>query len=255
MPEKRSKYDTDPLDPEFVRKTGDVWSEGPTRAVEDLGATGQIGGETRRIDPATAQQPRTTHDPQLRPAPDPRYAPDSEAPTRRIDDAVPQSYPSVFVPPPYHPPPAPQVYAPPPPAAHPQPPAHGLHTARPFAPERHVAGLGVPERYANVAAYAPFYIGLVVSVIELLIAPRSEARTRYHAAQALSLHLAILAVGFVLSMIGGIGGVRVGAVLFSLASTAFLIYSMVKVWNGDQHRLAPLADVTRFLDERIDPRK
>jgi hypothetical protein len=30
---------------------------------------------------------------------------------------------------------------------------------------------------------------------------------------------------------------------------------MVKVWNGDQHRLAPLADVTRFFDERIDPRK
>jgi hypothetical protein len=49
--------------------------------------------------------------------------------------------------------------------------------------------------------------------------------------------------------------VRAGAVLFSLASTAFLIYSMVKVWNGEQHRLAPIADVTRFLDERIDPRK
>jgi uncharacterized membrane protein len=249
MPEKRSKYDTDPLDPDYVRKTAEVWSEGATRRVEDAGLTGQFGGETRKIDAGATQPPRY--------APDspPRYAPDSEAPTRRIDDAVPQSYPSVFVPPPYQPPPAAQAYAPP--AAHapaPQVP-HGIHGARPFAPERNIAGLGIPERYANVAAYAPFYIGLVVSVIELLVVPRTEARTRYHAAQALGLHLAFLAVGFVLGILGGVGGVRAGAVLFSLASTAFLIYSMVKVWNGEQHRLAPLADVTRFLDERIDPRK
>ena len=252
MPEKRSKYDTDPLDPEYVRKTADVWSEAPTRPVDGSGLTEQLGGgETRRIDPA-APPPRYATDPQA------RYAPDSEAPTRRIDGAVPQSYPSVFVPPPYQsppyqPPPAPQTYAPP--AQSPQMP-HGLHGARPFTPERNIAGLGIPERYANVAAYAPFYIGLVVSVIELLIAPRSEARTRYHAAQALGLHLAVLAFDLVFRMLGSIGaGVRAGAVLFSLASTAFLIYSMVKVWNGQQHRLAPLADVTRFFDERIDPRK
>lgn len=249
MPEKRSKYDTDPLDPEYVRKTSEVWSEGQTRPVDDPGLTGRIGGETRRIDPATQQQPRSAPNAQ------PRYAPDSEAPTRRMDDAIPQSYPSVFVPPPYQPPTHAQTYAPPAAHAPSSQMPHGLHGARPFAPERHVAGLGIPERYANVAAYAPFYIGLVVSLIELLIAPRSEARTRYHAAQALGLHLAFLAVGFVLGMLGGIGGVRAGAVLFSLASTAFLIYSMVKVWNGEPHRLAPLADVTRFLDERIDPRK
>lgn len=249
MAEKRSKYDTDPLDPDYVRKTAEVWSEGATRSVEDAGLTGQFGGETRRIDPAAPQQPRPAPDPR------PRYAPDSEAPTRRIDDAIPHSYPSVFVPPPYQPPPAAQTYAPPPAQAQKPQAPHGLHAARAFAPERHVAGLGIPERYANVAAYAPFYIGLVVSVIELLIAPRSEARTRYHAAQALGLHLGFLAVGFALGMLGGIGGLRAGAILFSLASTAFLIYSMVKVWNGEQHRLTPLADVTRFLDERIDPRK
>jgi uncharacterized membrane protein len=254
MPEKRSKYDTDPLDPDYVRKTAEVWPEGATRLVDDANlTTGQIGGETRRIDPAAPPRPQP---PRYAPDPEARYAPDSEAPTRRIDNAIPHSYPSVFVPPPYQPPPAAQTYAPPA-AAHAQQPQtpHGLHGARPFAPERNVAGLGIPERYANVAAYAPFYIGLVVSVIELLIAPRSEARTRYHAAQALGLHLAFLAVGFVLGMIGGLGGMRAGAILFSLASTAFLIYSMIKVWNGRQHRLAPLADVTRFLDERIDPRK
>ena len=254
MPEKRSKYDTDPLDPEYVRKTGDVWSEAPTRPVEDAGLTRQIDGETRRIDQAAPQRHASDPQPQYAPDSQARYAPDSEAPTRRIDDAVPQSYPSVFVPPPYHPPPAPQAYAPPA-AQAPQAP-HGLYGARPFAPERHVAGLGVPERYANVAAYAPFLIGLVVSVVELLIVPRSESRTRYHAAQALGLHIAFLAISIVLTMLGRLSGVSgVPSSLFSYAAIAFLVYSMVKVWNGQQHRLAPLADITRFFDERIDPRK
>jgi len=252
MPEKRSKYDTDPLDPDYVRKTTEAWPEDATRLIDDANLTSQIGNETRRIDSAASQQqPRYATDPQ------PGYAPDSEAPTRRIDDAIPHSYPSVFVPPPYEPPPpARQTYAPP--AAHAQAhqTPHGLHGARPFTPERNIAGLGIPERYANVAAYAPFYIGLVVSVIELLIAPRSEARTRYHAAQALGLHLAFLAVGMALNMLSRLSGVSgAPSQLFSLAALAFLIYSMVKVWNGDQHRLAPLADVTRFFDERIDPRK
>ena len=237
MSEKRSKYDTDPLDPDFARATGEVWAEGETRIIgKDAPRTEQIGGETRRIEPsATAGRLP--------------YVPDSEAPTRRIDDAVPQSYPSVFVPPPYQPPPARPAYG--------QPGAMPAqqHHAQPSTPERNIAGLGIPERYATMLPYAPFYIGLVASVVELLLVPRSEARTRFHAAQGLGLHLAFLAVGFVLGILGGIGGMRAGAILFSLASTAFLIYSMVRVWNGSGHRLAPLTDVTRFLDERIDPRK
>jgi len=61
----------------------------------------------------------------------------------------------------------------------------------------------------------------------------------------------VLAVSFVLGMIGGIGGgVRAGAVLFSLASTAFLIYSMVKVWNGEQHRLACIQQRQGRSEER-----
>jgi hypothetical protein len=56
-----------------------------------------------------------------------------------------------------------------------------------------------------------------------------------------------------LSRLSGVSGAP--SQLFSLAAIAFLIYSMVKVWNGQPHRLAPLADVTRYLDERIDPRK
>lgn len=235
MPEKKSQYDTDPLDPDFPRQTEEV------------------RGATRLIDPVT--QPTE---------PQQRYDPESEAPTRRIDDNFAQSYPSVFAPPAAYqpppvartsygqPPPQPQPQSPPPAAA---PPQYAPPAGQPFAQVRNVAGLGIPERYANVLPYAPFYIGLIASIIELLVVPRVEGRTRFHAAQGMALQLGILAVGFVLGILTGVGGFRAGSILFSLASVAFLIYSMIRVWNGNVHRLAPLDDATRFLNERIDPRK
>ncbi|MCA1613778.1 MAG: hypothetical protein LC800_06425 [Acidobacteria bacterium] len=226
MPEKKSQYDTDPLDPDFARNTEEVW------------------GATRLVDQTTS------------PVEQQRYHPESEAPTRRIDDNFAQSYPSVFAPPaPYQPPPARTSYGQPPPQQAAPPPPPFQHAAQSFAPPRNVAGIGIPERYANALPYAPFYIGLVASIIELLVVPRAEVRTRFHAAQGMALQLGILAVGFVLGIFTGVGGFRVGSVLFSLASLAFLIFSMLRVWNGREHRLAPLDDATRFLNERIDPRK
>ncbi len=230
MSEKKSQYDTDPLDPDFARGTEDIW------------------GATRLVDQTTA------------PVEQQRYHPESEAPTRRIDENFAQSYPSVFTPPAAYqpPPPARTAYAPPPQPQRPAAPPAGQYAppaAQPFAPPRNVAGLGIPERYANTLPYAPFYIGLVASIIELLVVPRGEVRTRFHAAQGMALQLGILAVGFVLGIFTSIGGFRAGGILFSLASFAFLIVSMIRVWGGRDHRLAPLEDASRFLNERIDPRK
>ena len=195
-----------------------------------------FGGVTRPVGPPSTPNERA------------RLNPEAEAPTRRIDGPPTQGYPSVFVPPAYQPPRA-QIYAPPP---TPVAPAHQFAVG---AAGRNIAGLNVPERYAQAAPYAPFYVGLVVSVVELLVVPRTEVLTRFHAAQALALHLCIIAVSMALGLVGSVAGGRVGGVLFSVAALAFLIYSMVRVWQGREHRLAPLADATRWLDEKIDPRK
>ena len=73
MPEKKSKYDTDPLDPDFVRRTEEV-----------MGRTGGV-----------AQQD----------APQPfRRDPAAEEQTRRFGDEMSDSYPSMFIPPTYEPP-------------------------------------------------------------------------------------------------------------------------------------------------------
>ena len=113
--------------------------------------------------------------------------------------------------------------------------------------------------------YTPFYIGGVIAVLELFLVPRNEVRTRFHAAQGLALQLAILAAGFlfrianffVASTLGGFSATLLSILwsLFSLAALIFLIVSMVRVWKGEPHNLEPLADITKRLNEQIEPRK
>jgi uncharacterized membrane protein len=231
MSEKRSKYDTDPLDPDFARKTEEVW--GATRLIEDA-PTENIGGATRPV-PPTEQA---------------RFNPDAEAPTRRIDEKFAQPYPSVFVPPTYQPPRTPAYQQQVPPQNFAPPPAYA-----PPALSRNVAGLGIPERWVTALPYAPFYIGVVVSVIELLVLPRAEARSRFHAAQGLALQLGIVAISFALRMIGYLSGSNFGGFLFGVAAFIFLIYSFIRVWRGDEYRIPPLNDAVRWLNTHIDPKK
>ena len=231
MPEKRSKYDTDPLDPEFVRRTEESMgrTQGTVRPDETV---------PFRRDPA------------------------AEEPTRRFDEQATDSYPSVFVPPTYQPP-ARQPFTsfgqgpqPPPGAGAPPPPGPST-PYRPFAPpsSRTVTRLGIPERWATALSYAPLFIGLVASIVELLVVPRNETRTRFHAAQGLALHLALIAGSLLFKIVGAITDSRLGGLLFSLAAFTFLVVSAIRVWQGKPHHVAPLDDARRWLDEHVSPMK
>lgn len=232
MPEKKSKYDTDPLDPDFVRRTEEAL--GRTGAVEQTDAT-----QPFRRSPVTEEQ------------------------TRRFGDEMPDSYPSMFIPPAYEPPRQQQQ-----PfttfgtgAQHPhaqvQPliPGPSSPYQQPGAPlsSRSVTRLGIPENIANVLPYIPFYIGLVAAIIELVVVPRGETRTRFHAAQGLALQLAIVAGSLLFKIVGLITGSGFGGMLFSLAAFIFLIVSAARVWQGKPHHIAPLDDATRLANERISP--
>ena len=243
MEPKRTKYDTNPLDRKVADRADKSFPSRPGAPTEEV-----RGGPTRDIGRTENEAARAN--------------PESEAPTRRIDGDKVTSYPSVFIPPKaptstaYRPPPAPQmnIYQPPPvapPNIYQPPPvpvsfAHGSHT---------VQGLGIPEKWANLLPYIPGHIGAVAAVVELLLVPRTETRTRFHAAQGLALQAAILilagAFGF-LTLISGNGS---GSGIFGAASTIFLIVSMIRVWKGSPHQIAPLDEATRWLDEKIRPRK
>jgi uncharacterized membrane protein len=236
MEPKRTKYDTNPLDPEVARGTEEVWGDpeaGPvTSAVK--GATTRVGspdngGYDNGGDGDNA-----------------RSNVYSEAPTRTFDSppAGDSSYPSVFVPPTYAPPA--EVYRPP------QNPYQQPVVQKPAA--RNVQGLGFPEQWAVVLAYAP-YIGVVASIIELILVPRSEVRVRGHAAQGLALHAAIVAISMLFGGVGLITGSSAGGSIFKIAAFVFLIISMIRVGKGGTHRISPLTDPADWLNKHIEPRK
>ena len=102
-----------------------------------------------------------------------------------------------------------------------------------------------------VLPYAPFYIGVVVSLIELFLTPRAEAKVRFHAAQGLALHLAILVVQTLFGVLAAITDNNVGGKLFGIASLIFLLISMRRVFRGEPHHIAPINELTQWFNEHI----
>jgi hypothetical protein len=243
MTEKRSKYDTDPLDPDYVRRTEGLGGA----ATRDVSRT---PAEEARRDPAAEEPTRRF------------YEPPPAAAQAAAEEQYSAPYPSVFAPPPnYQTPPQqqhhahtafggtayqPQAHAPV------APHAHGV-VSKPS--QRPVEKLGIPENFALALPYAPFFIGLVASLVELLMVPRTETRTRFHAAQGLALQLVVLAGTLVFNVVEAITDIGIGGTLFWLASTIFLIISVFRVWEGRPHHIAPLDDLTLKLNQKFEPRK
>lgn len=208
--EKKGKYDTNPLDPDYVKHTDEAW--GATRS--DL--------------------PRQTEE---QPAADA-----AEAPTRRYDVPLSSSYPSVFVPPVAEPPQRQAV-------------TNALPAAAAPPTSRHVPGINVPENVALIVPYIPYYIGAVLAAAELFLVPRKEVHVRFHAAQGLAMHLFVIAVQVILNIIGGLTGSNIGSTFFTIASIIFFFISIMRVWKGEPHHIAPLDEPTRWLNQTIEPRR
>jgi len=230
MEPKKTKYDTNPLDPDFVKNTEEVWHEG-----DNGPGTQEVRGATREIGASANENARANI-----------Y---SEAPTRRYDNLPLDSpYQSILVPPTY----APPTYQAPSAPYQPPPAPYQSGSAKPTS--RTVAGIGLPEKWAMMLPYTPFYIGVVVSLLELFLVPRKELRVRFHAAQALALNIAMLVVQSVFTAIGAVTDSSFGGNIFGLACTVFLIVSMVRVWKGEPHHIAPIAEPSQWLNQRIEPR-
>jgi uncharacterized membrane protein len=226
MEKKNSKYDTNPLDPDVERKSQEQRGE----AGRGTPTSEWVQAPTNEVKKADDSSRRNVY---------------SEAPTRRYDGTPLEApYQSVFVPPTYSPPtsqyqqPA-NVY---------QAPVNMRPTGRP------IAGIGIPEKWAVVLPYAPFYVGLVVSLLELFLVPRKEVKVRFHASQAVSLHIAFLIVHTIFGVISTLTDSRLGGNLFKLAAFVFLIISMIRVSKGEPHQIAPLAEPAQWFNEHIEPR-
>jgi uncharacterized membrane protein len=112
--------------------------------------------------------------------------------------------------------------------------------------------IGLPEKVLMVLPYTPFYIGLIAGVLELLFVPQSETKSRFHAAQGLALHVAILAVSTVLGIISGFSKwASVGSAIFGIVTIVLLVISMIKVWKGKAVHYESLDGLTNWLSDKI----
>jgi len=222
--EKKTKYDTNPLDPDVAKRTEEIWDQ------EEGGpGTREMKGATREVGYSPNESARNIIF--------------SEAPTRTFDNPpLDAPYASVFTPPSQA---QPSIYQP-------NPYLQMPVSTRPTS--RTIAGLGLPEKWAMILPYAPFYIGVIASLIELFLVPRKEVKVRFHAAQGLALHIVIVVVQMLFSVLGAITDSSFGGTLFKLAALIFLIVSMVRVWKGEPHRIAPISEPAQWLNERIEPR-
>ena len=221
MDTKKGKYDTNPLDPDVEKKSQDSWGDGNATSRFTGGETSEVN----RVKEASSRQGVY-----------------SEAPTRRYDNPPLEApYPSIYVPP---------TYAPP--TTKPQDPYQHLTSTRPTS--RSVLGLGIPEKWAMVLPYTPAYIGLVVSLLELFLVPRREPKVRFHASQALALHIAILVIHTVFGLISTLTGSGFGKSIFWAAQFIFLIVSMIRVSQGRPHHIPPLSEPAQWFNEHIEPR-
>ena len=242
MQPKRSKYDTNPLDGNVAERADKDWGR-DTESPIDAPTQSMSGAATSEIG-------RTSNE-------DGRSNPETEAPTRRMDDsyrsvfAYGQSQAATYQPPRmpdaniYQPPPgpSPQIYQPPPSPVATKPGS------------RKVAGLGIPEKSAVMIPYVPFFLAIVGAIVELILVPRTETRVRFHAAQGLVLQIGITAISTLLGFADLFSNRFTGAGLFSAATFVFLVISMIRVWKGKPHHIALLDPLTKWVEEKINPRK
>ncbi|MGI8468801.1 MAG: DUF4870 domain-containing protein [Pyrinomonadaceae bacterium] len=122
---------------------------------------------------------------------------------------------------------------------------------------RKVAKIGLPENVLTAVPYIPAFFGGVAGLIILFLVPRSEAKVRFHAAQALAAHIAIFLVSLILggiSKIPGMGMAGTANDIFQIVTAVMLIIFAIKAWQGKPIHIESVDSLTEWLEEKINPR-
>ncbi|MFL6374387.1 MAG: hypothetical protein ACJ73D_06965 [Pyrinomonadaceae bacterium] len=208
-----SKYDTNPLDPDFPEKVRRENEGTPTQVLSEAGPA-----ETRHFPPSAPTEDQTVR----LPGGSQSYAPPPPPPPYQ------QPYTGQYVPAMY----GSQRF--------------GAQV------ERKVPPFGVSENVVTAAPYIPWYIGLIAGVIILYMSSRSETKARFHAAQGVAAHIVILLISAMLGAIGAVSGAaRAGSLAFGIAMSIMLIVWAIKAWKGKPVHIQALDPLTNWLEDKI----
>lgn len=209
-----TKYDTNPLDPDFPEKIkAAAEAEVKTQVLSETGAA-----ETRQFASGA-----------------PTGATDQE--TRRFFaadvNAYSQPYDGQFVPATYQP---------------------TNLTATSDVSSRKVEPFGLPEHMVIAAPYIPWFIGMVAGALILFFVPKSETKVRFHAAQGLAAHVGILALTTILGIVDNVTDIAaIGNLIFTLLTSIMLIVFAIKAWQGKPVHIESVEPLTNWLEDKINP--
>ena len=123
------------------------------------------------------------------------------------------------------------------------------------ASKRKVAKIGLPENIMTALPYLPIWLGLVIGILELVFVPKSEAKVRFHAAQAAAAHIGILIVLAILDTLDNfMPFANTAHKIFWIVSTIMLIVFAVKAYQGKPVHIETVDELTEWLEDKIKPK-
>ena len=109
---------------------------------------------------------------------------------------------------------------------------------------------GATGLQANVAGMLCYVLGLITGILFLVLEPYNRDRfVRFHAFQAILLHVAFIAAWIVLGILGailpwGLGMiVTLGRIVVWLGGFGAWIYLMIKAYNNERYKLPIIGDI------------
>ncbi len=121
---------------------------------------------------------------------------------------------------------------------------------------RKVSLVGLPENIMTALPYIPWYIGMVAGLLILLFLPKSEAKVRFHAAQGLAAHLAILAVSTILGILSRVTDFAAfGNGIFNVVTMVLLLIFAFKAWKGRPVHIESVDELTNWLEDKISTKQ
>jgi uncharacterized membrane protein len=120
---------------------------------------------------------------------------------------------------------------------------------------RKVSKIGLPENILTAVPYIPFWMGLIAGLLLLFFTPKSETKVRFHAAQGLAAHIAVLIITGILSGVDNFipfAGPANG--IFWIVTTIMFIVFAVKAWRGKPVHIESVDDLTEWLEDKIKPK-
>jgi uncharacterized membrane protein len=120
--------------------------------------------------------------------------------------------------------------------------------------KRKVAKVGLPENIMTALPYLPVWLGLVAGILELIFVPKSEAKVRFHAAQAAAAHIGILIILAILSTLNFLPFGNAPYKVFWVVSTVMLVVFAIKAYQGKPVHIESVEDLTEWLEDKIKPK-